>query len=579
MKRFFEYTTVAAVLIFLSGGLPYQTLAIPQGRLQELRLQVQNEWIPSLSEITFYVSGNPYRITQNADVESLAPTFIEPRSRAKQKVLSLALFYIQTKSDPLLYSPDLNISNWKKIISRLEDARTNLLGITQAYLPQKDRGAYLEIISHPDWVYPLEFLRKFSEVVELQELFLANPSDIRARALIRKQELAARAYKNSAEGHEKLLELLPSALNSQTFIYLGSATALPIVSSDFELIARNGNELEHEIALRKQCVISGHCKTGDALQAEKKVAVSPIHKEHVDQPLIPIELITPPHTEKQYGPFSIASNCWEKWFVPEPKRWPMYLFVSEYAGIRTALPMLANENFYLDVRKSKDPSDQEKVKRGIFYNDQAATNTYMCNNNSFYPQIMTLAYLQEKVKAEGAIIPEEMYLIDSPMPSDTILPILEDQYAASKNPEAVERLLITQNKLAGFDLALGKIYELMGVYVDITYLNKQAYPVFSLLGERSSYSLLYMPFAKSVWRIQDSPAFLQPGLYQRSNLYLNWKEFTSAGYDPYQARVWDTELNKEIVKEVREARGEMSGSELFSLFQNFLTSLYRIHQK
>ena len=493
----------------------------------------------------------------------------------RQKILTLALFYDVTKNDPLLYSPHINVSGWKEVLPLLQKKRGEFFAALRAYPSSSisEQKIIKKIIAGPSSIYPFEFLEAFLAAVEAQERFLEYPSLELALKLIDTQQLAAEEYATNAKGFARITADATKTLPSGVYLTLGSAITTKLVSEDAALIAENARRLRLEIEERYRCLKFGSCGASRPrihsvlAMSDDPVASSPYK--------IPIDIITPPRTTETLGPYAITTSCFGKSADGSPRRWPMYLFVSINDGIRTALPMLANENYYWDTRRSDYPSDVEKVALGVTYNDQAATNLYMCNNNDYYPNILTLVFLQNLIKKEGAVVPAEERLLYDPVPSDALFSELLTQYEGADNTITAERALVVENKLVGYELMLGKLAELFNSYSAITVINEYPFPVATILGLRSSYSLLYLPFARSVWRLPDQPRFFLEEQYTNADRYFTWDEVREQGFDPAQGRVWDSDLNQIILARLGKEDWQKKLSEnSFSFLSKFLQSLH-----
>jgi len=542
------------ILIIALTGIALLPSVFP---LDNLEQHVRESWNADLATHTFTVGGKQYRVTEEGAVMRTDRHEPITNKSIRGEVLALTLFYVQTNDDPLLYAPDLNVIQWNKTVGALSSARTQFLANSRDGLSANIDYAllYPAALSNPEALYPLAFLTRFAKATALQESFWEQPSDISARKLLAAQADAARAYYRSARFHTKMLD---SLADSAWFIrYIGSAADIAIFRNDFALITKNGQELQKEIAHRSECVRFGSC----TYRRNDNRTAPPVPSIVVQQPTfsIPLEFILPGTTEKIAGPYLITTNCLNRTISSLPAQVPMYLSFGRYDGLPTALPFLADDNFYWDARDNTDEVSRRKVSLGQIYNNQAVTNTYMCNDNSFYPNILTLASLQDDIAKEGVITSEETYLLRSKLPSDEILPALSAAYEKLDTAHARHRKMIVDNRLAHFDLVLGKLNEFMRSYANFTYINKEPYPLPSLLGERSSYSLLYLPFARSVWRIADHPRYLLSGIYQTPNRFMDWKTFVSRGLDARAAHIYITEANQKMADEVRQ-------EEMHSLF-------------
>ena len=532
------------VAIYTVHTSPYST--------QKLERQIKERWSPLLERTAFTVNNKQYLITHSGVVVGGDALPIH-NAYVRKKVLSLALLYEETSRDPLFYSPGLNLSNWESVLEKLYIARGIFFQTTSAQTP--DEGArltYMEMEHNSEALYPLAFLSHFVKTARANENFLASPSDILAHNLVQSMELTDQLYTHSIKDHLRLLTILPK--KTDVYLFLGSATNQSIIQHDFELLLKNASQLKQEITRRKECLYLGICTEIPPTtmpSADGDVSVT------MAEPKIPIGLLTPPHTKQVTGPYLIKSNCWgQSVGLKKQQAWPMYLFISTYRDTTVALPMLANEIFYWNVASSTYPIDREKAGRGIVYNDQIATNMYWSPDNSFYPTILTLSFLQNKISTEGVIVEEERALSEN-LPSDTLLTGLEEAYAKNTSAESRERRLIVENKLVGFDLSLGKLYEFLHSYTDATIINGRPFAAFSLLGARSSYSLLYMPFARSVWRLPEKLEYVLPGVHKVPEQYLHYHELVERGFNPRDAQIWDTDVNHAIVEEraQKEARG------------------------
>ncbi len=373
-----------------------------------------------------------------------------------RKEIGLKRFYEITKADPLFYDPSIELDKFDNAVTDLSISEKNFRNTYQKYLETKD-----EKIFSRDWeLFPIDFLKELSTTIKKTDKFLKEPTFFKASGLLQAYKRSTTSYKKNAElqlmAISNLIKANPSILKRKIH-FLGSATSLEVVKSDLELILENTAALETEIAAREKCLYSEECAETINNPPEKEFVQT---LDETNQALLSVDLLRPPYGYgKILGPYFLKSGCWgweqDKIGKLEPKIQAFYLF--EKNGKIT--PKLATEIFYIDYKalEASWKTAELFLERHVRFQEQSATNDYRCPDLTYLPRLYAAAYHRTILWG---------------------LPYLIERVAST-----LEFLTLDQ--------------KLLKTSSDNLYI----------LSSRTDYSLLFLPYAKTVWRIEKTPQY------------------------------------------------------------------------
>ncbi len=443
-------------------------------------------------------------------------------SSAHKTAPGLEAFEKITKEDPLLYSPFMD-DDFGGAVDEIafseKRLRDTVIGTIEN---RKDKrfSEYVGILREYE-LFPSRFLGMLPDVATLTEDFLDDPDSNKAKKLLDTYEEAADAYIDSAsstlDAFAKIEAQAPTT-DPLYYFFIESGTSQEIVQKDFEKIYKNGLELKEEIARRRRCLLENRdCDIREIVRNREDVSneiqkvddtdpnVTMI-KEHL--PFIRIE-------QEIRGPYLAPSSCW---------RGSPHSLYAVYGSIddkRVFIPKLVDESYF----RILSPTDRDLIsvrlrERGLSFYSQPEAVTYECTDLTFYPRVMTLDFL--------------------------------DTHDIATTSAEYESLM--GNQFGVIAPALNSL----ALFTDILEMSQRVESNFVispgfLHTTRSAYSLLYMPYAQSVWRIEDRLTYMMTEkeliAMQVRFPFLRLSELQKAGYS--EKEIKDSFINqKEFLESI-----------------------------
>lgn len=393
-----------------------------------------------------------------------------------------------TKNDPLFYSPFFDAAAFTSAIENLEKSERvlkktvldNLATISAAYGPE-----YAQLIrNHP--LFPTDFLKLLPSLSQATETFLANPTARNARKLLTRYDDASQAYAKNALSMKQAFDVIDARVPDDyplMYFFTDSATSLDIAQRDFDLIYKNSLALKQDIEERKAC-LSGKtpCLVADQKTIDTQVIArtQPVTNTTKNTDFI-LKNLPLANTDRTIaGPYTISSSCWDS---PDGNH-DLYAIYSTKNDATSVLPKLANQNYYRMVPKNAmDKIGKAVIDKGLSFYNQPEATTYECTDLTFYPKLLTLDFMHNQVK-NGAVTNDEIAT------SLNYAHLWNNQFglmAPALQSLADFTNLLETSQRASHDFVLS--------------------PQFLFI-TRSAYSLTYLPFADSVWRIEENPEYL-----------------------------------------------------------------------
>ena len=385
-------------------------------------------------------------------------------------------FVVMTKSDPLFYSPFFNDAAYASALTNL-DKSEEVLKKTGVQNLLSNKGSYTQ--SYIDLIqkhrlFPTNFLGTLPSISRITDAFIKHPTSHGARKLLAVYDQAQRFYDEDASSMNQVFaeinEHIP-ADHPLFYFFTDSATSLKVVENDFDLIHKNSLALKKEIESRRNCLAgkeSCPANHGDQATVPETVPVAATGK---NADFIHDTLPFADEDRKINGPYTISSGCW----ADSSKGQPMYAIYSTRNGVTSMLPKLANQNYYRLVSPNATDAISKKVNSlGLEFYSQPEGTTYECSDLRFYPEILSLDFIHNH---------------NDLSPADTIL-LWNNQFGL-----------------------LAPAFQALADYTNLLEASQRASKDFVLSPQflfttRSTYSLTYLPFAHSVWRIDEQPQYL-----------------------------------------------------------------------
>ncbi|MBI2021355.1 hypothetical protein HYS93_00535 [Candidatus Daviesbacteria bacterium] len=467
-----------------------------------------------------------YRIEDNGN--------IEPKDENYSQVVNLAAFYQWTKEDPLFYSPDFNTEEFFKTVEYYKKEQTNLLRV-------------IEQITH---IYPTDFQDSFANTAKVTEEFLRNPSDELAEKLIKSQIATINSYRSEINS----LIQITSPLKEVEPVTFNLKTSSKIFLSDYKRIAENANALQVEIDRRVSCLREGKACQRPAFSFVKIDKIYPIPEDKAPERLLDKKtVLNYPQLKREIkvrGPYQAYSPC--TGLNEQDLSWPnLPYYISDLSTTNIEFPdipayrfELASNVFFRRVNKTPIlPGDDQINKLGLDYIYQSATAIYMCPYQAYFNEItQNDLFLKENKPFLNNFkslknLPPSFSKIVSQAKSyeETIFSKRYQSFADLENlanlygylyrlvaegrnfkesdqinplkEELLRRSLIIKRKLGGYNLVLNSVlfHLRTSTYREIIRPNPDlntvvAYNYFM----NTAYSLMYLPFTRSVWRLSDN---------------------------------------------------------------------------
>lgn len=413
--------------------------------------------------------------------------YIYKRNRDKT---NLANLYELTAKDPLFYSPFFDKEGLTQAIGGLEKSEERLKKIVLKNIelnpigPKDDstvKDRYLSATKKTK-LFPYEFLSELISINSKTAEFLKDPSIRLGKNLLDDYDNAADFYIQSVRA---LLEASAQDEADKTlssyFFFAGSVSSAKTARDDLSTIEKNGYALKEEIKKRRDCLAGrvpcpappngqGGRTITDSLNAEFNLSGKKITFIKNNLP------ISAP--DKIKGPYKISSACWGE---SDTDHW-LYLLYKEAGGKLSIIPKLADQNYYYKVSSpAKNKTDRILSDKNLPFNLQPEANTYECTNLTFYPELLTLDFLKNKIDS-GLI-------------------------AADDLPEDPDYRLLIKNQFGLMAPAINTVSDHLNTLSLHLSTNQSYLPPDYLFLLRSSYSLFYFPFAESIWRIDEQPQY------------------------------------------------------------------------
>jgi len=441
-----------------------------------------------------------------------------------KKISSLAYFYKVTKEDPLFTSPDVEYQKFAASIEVLADYH-NLL---------------LKKLKLKDNIIPLNFLQSLPKVAEAHSQFINKPTVRNAGKLISEYKTVQANYKNDMTKLINKSQEYFSSKEEKEFIVLGSATSSRTIFADWRLILRNAAELKKEIDYRQNILANGEYRDSKPISPKKLKKydtnkVSFLNKNEL--------IVHPQYMNTLRGPYIVETAIFKKKVSPEY----YYVYDLNYRNRMILMAKLATDNFY-ERLVATTPVEKALIDRGYKWRPNWDGNTYHFTDNEWQIKLLNLdsfwrryrgdnifkeiakrAYF-EKVDNETKRFVEKAAKVEEDffsqkIPSETNLNRLKDYYRwayellksegshssrlNADKEQLLNRYLTANSKLFGLDSIFKSTLYLDNLVVraGLGALSKQMEGYLYAL--RSSYSLTYLSFSPTIWRLSQRPKFIK----------------------------------------------------------------------
>jgi hypothetical protein len=426
--------------------------------------------------------------------------------------LNVTKLHNLTKKDPLFYDPSLDSHELSKGISELKKSENDLLLATAEVLSEKtlnNTAQEKEVINSivTNGILPIDYLEELTKNLKRNEIFIEKPNLINAVLLLIQTQKTADFYRKESQ---KLLSLaeasakVEGSLSRPYQVHLfGSRSTTIQEYKDIQLINQNSLVLQNDSYSRWKCLLLG-MRCGEQIRnvTPEKKSKSP----RVTATILPTEITMQNYTfDKMYGPYLIESSCF-------PKKYTWLQFVIDDKNRFIAKD--ATENYYYDIDNriiSSSTQNDYLSDIGMPYDFQNESTSYRCLDLRYWADLSSLAVLEDLMKEK------------SPTSTDGLRD-LETQYP---DTFTFEQLITLDNKLTHLPYMLRSIATYLDIYTDIQKDYRNRLEILQLVANRSTYALTYQTFSRSIWRLQENPAYTSVQNIAVPSLYTTYTELSN----------------------------------------------------
>ena len=407
-------------------------------------------------------------------------------------------FYTLTEKDPLFYSPFLDGKEFKAALNRLKESERQIKKISiENYLRNEnlldnENSLYIKTLTKTD-IFPYRFLEGLISINQETDKFLENPSTEKGYHLLTLYAEAADSYLQNISSLIEAIETIEEEQRKKPILFLDSQTNLNIILKDYWAIKKNAYTLKEEIDQRKKCLegelnclkLKKKHNIEYLLQAlEQSLPPPPLEELKPEGKLVrDVIQITYPEAEVR-GPYKIKSACWQS---PNNNYWHwIYLIYEKKESTTLIISKLAEQNYYFIIRNPPRNKLEEAIaEKGLDFRPILATNHYNCTDSTFYPTLLTLDFIKEEVVKTGK---EPKRLLE------------ERQYK-----------FLAVNQFGLLAPLINKTAFILDSQAKQLKLDKTIFlPLHYFYGLHSAYSIFYLPYAQSVWRMDEELQYLIP---------------------------------------------------------------------
>jgi len=385
-----------------------------------------------------------------------------------------------TSEDPLFYSSFFAAADFEKAVRSLEETENQfreaiLLNLKADEGPEKDY--YLSILEE-NRLFPYQFLETLILINQETKAFLDNPSVEQGENLLLLYDAAADSYIREISSKIEVLQLVEEYKTVEPyFFFVDSVSSLGVIKNDFLTIKENGYRLKKEIEERRNCLAGKEiCPLPSKTEnSEEFVDLSKEDGNFKEERTAFVKELLPYRSFEMKGPYKISSSCWQS---QGPEHW-LYLLYMERGEEPLVIPKLVNQNYYAKGFEG----ELDGIDSPVFYALSEAS-VYECTDLTFYPQLLVMNFLKEKM--EKGLISEEDLM---------------------ENPDY--KLLI-KNQFGVMAPAINTISAHLNIFrLRLLATGDPSAPEF-LFSIRTAYSMLYFPFAESIWRLDKGLQYFVP---------------------------------------------------------------------
>ncbi len=390
------------------------------------------------------------------------------------------------RTDPLFAADGLDLEGAGRALDELESAILDL----ESLLSEGSWRRRLFLVRYPlaKYAVPLPFLRAFVESERRRRVFIAAPTEENAQRLLAGWRVASDAYAKSVNRYI-LMHRLFYAFEKQpdSFVFndmTGNRTTLTDVNRMLALMKQNAEQLELAVNGRERMLAGGasHADTPVpvlSLPGFRTGDMSPVHA-HLHAMEVKHSTFMQGEILETHGPFWYELPHFDG--VAAKHLFMLYIMRDPANGLPAARISLVDRFYFLPIAGpkarfggiGKSPFEL-LIKRGFRYFYQPATFLYTARDQRYWADMLTMV---DRVRRPHL----DRHLVESERSS------LLDLFLVTGASDIRTYIIHTRERLA---LGEFKEYSLL----------------FGLL-MRSHPSVFFLPFNRSIWRLEKQPDFL-----------------------------------------------------------------------
>lgn len=456
-------------------------------------------------------SKSSYRYSDGAVFKD--GTLLQDSDPEKERARRVALFSLWLERDPFFIAPARDLEGMGQTLLKLAVIEARVLSLHDK----------------PEKLYPVEFLSAYVEASSSFDKFGASPSESLAAAALAKIRLAVAEYSAAAEKISASVDRFYTLRGIDRLAATGGGgvTNKATVLADFALIKKNGAAAAARVAELAKCLekSSLFCKPDWPVLRELPPQSRPTTSIFSPKDL---GLVKWPVS----GPYLMRAPCWHG----QKDNYFYYHERCEGDGVCLDWDYIATDMLFRPTTE-QDPEMKEK---GMKLAMMGASSLYACGDKEYLPALRAMAHFDRDygnrrifdgeafpilpppaAAAVEAVEKSELDYFSEKVKSQASFERLGRSYIAALreldsldlpvNAELRRRGRLTTLYTENFSYSLGRIVFHVRHYVR-TLLGMKPLPpepmVSAMYVSRNFYSLMFMPFSPTVWRIPERPAYL-----------------------------------------------------------------------
>ena len=459
----------------------------------------------------------------------------------------LSMFLQWTKEDPLFAAPGLDAEELNKVTASLAD----------------EEKAIQDLFKNDRKIFPTQFLYSVVNVSKANQDFLTQPTKETGLKLLDAYDKAQKDYSSDVSVFSKTIKEIKDKLKNPTLITLYTKTSFETIAKDGEKLIKNSEELKKEIDARRACLTSGrNCK--DPIKFTSEPSVLKTENAFSKNDFLSLDILFPNISDKSRirGPYIVSSSCFGDSETTAPSFQPFYILTSTVpteslankTSLTSELTKLATTNYYR--RLIPNQSDDYPLFKLPFITHQE-TNIYSCFDTAYQNNLTTLDLFftsfknkplftntNDLISKTGKQLEDKFFSSEIPTEIDAqnLANYYAYAYSKTNNGEFLNRYLLFTKKMGYYPRLLAKA---LSNFANI----KIRHEMFSntdfdyIYGTRSIYSLTFLPFSQSFYRLNEPLSYIDPNKRELVGWAITYNQALEQ-YKPEEITKWHVDQTK-----------------------------------